>query len=281
MNQLRKIHHRRLLSRHGFTLLEVMISTVLSSVVLVLVYSSVDVAARLSRAGTQSVVNDSVARTVLFRIHDDLKTAPVPAGHYLASTTGDAFTSDRFRNFVKRDEVVAPSIKVSRDFLLLQSAWSTSALQNQADRSGTLSGKKYIAYFVSRDAFESELGDHLRSVGLTLVGSDLDFQPTAAFHRCLLVRDSGRGAFRLVDVDSMFDREEIDSVAFRVFNGSSWSIPISAAVEPPLAIESSVHLRTDAVSGAASNNNTSKTSYPARGDYSLVTTVRHFKSVSR
>ena len=121
MNQFKKIHHRRLLSRHGFTLLEVMISTVLSSVVLVLVYSSVDVAARLSRAGTQSVVNDSVARTALFRIHDDLKTAPVSAGHYLASATGGAFTSDRFRNFVKRDEVVAPSIKVSRDFLLLQS----------------------------------------------------------------------------------------------------------------------------------------------------------------
>ena len=281
MNQFKEIQHRRILTRHGFTLLEVMISTVLSSVVLVLVYSSVDVSARLSRAGTQSVVNDSVARTVLFRIHDDLKTAPVSAGHYLASTTGDAFTSDRFRKFVKRDEAVAPSMKVSRDFLLLQTTWSASALRDLEDLSGSLAGEKFVAYFVSNDTFESELVGHLRSVGLTLVGSDLDFQPTAGFHRCLLVGDSGTGAFRLVGVDSMFDREEIDSVVFRVFDGSSWSIPISTAVDPLLAIESSIHLRSDAVLDSVSITNTNKTIHPSRGDYSLVTSFRHSKSVSR
>jgi len=264
----------------GFTLLEVMISTVLSSVVLMLVYSSVDVAARLSHAGTQSTLNDSVARTVLFRIHDDLKTMSEGSEQYLSLTANDSFASDRFRQFMVQGGPAGSEIRVSSEFLLLQSIWSAPpALPHQDDLKDASWGAKYVAYFVSAEGFENELGDHLRRLGLSLQAPEMDFPPQPGFHRCLLIRDSSEGALRLIGVDPMFERPELDSVTFRVFDGSNWLVPDASNSDDAVAIESSIQLEKETGSIPSGKFGSQRSNQSKRGGYSLVTTVHHSNRV--
>lgn len=83
----------------GFTLLEVIISTALSSVVMILVYSSIDMAARLSRTGNSSVASIAIVRAVLFQMRDDLKRTSTLPRDYLQEVSGMSFNPSVFLVF--------------------------------------------------------------------------------------------------------------------------------------------------------------------------------------
>ena len=209
--------------RFAFTLLEVMISTALSSVVMLLVYSSLDVSAKLSKTGTDALELDAVARGVLFRIHDDLKSVSNSHASYLDDYTREAFDSQNQRITEPQTVLHDPAVWVSDSFLMVRKDWHLPGTDFEIEAADPFTGLvKCVAYFSSAESFGGELAERFKTIDEQLkMDSRWDVNPIG-LHRCLLIQDSARNDFQLVAVDPDFERTEVQSLTFEIFDGEQW-----------------------------------------------------------
>ncbi|MEC7409907.1 MAG: prepilin-type N-terminal cleavage/methylation domain-containing protein, partial [Planctomycetota bacterium] len=209
--------------RFAFTLLEVMISTALSSVVMLLVYSSLDVSAKLSKTGTDALELDAVARGVLFQIHDDLKSVSDSRASYLDDYTREAFDSQTQRITELQTVLQDPALWVSDSFLMVRKDWHLPGRDFEIETADPFTGcVKCVAYFSSAESFGGELAERFKAIDKQLkMDGRWDVNPIG-LHRCLLSQDSVRNNFQLVAVDPDFERAEVQSLTFEIFDGEQW-----------------------------------------------------------
>ncbi|MEC8475027.1 MAG: prepilin-type N-terminal cleavage/methylation domain-containing protein [Planctomycetota bacterium] len=209
--------------RSAFTLLEVMISTALSSVVMLLVYSSLDVSAKLSKTGTDALERDAVARGVLFRIHDDLKSVSDSHATYLDDYTREVFDSQTQRITELQTALHDPTVWVSDSFLMVRKDWHLPRTDFEIEAADPFAGLvKCVAYFSSAESFGIELAESFKTIDKQLqMDGRWDVNPIG-LHRCLLIQDPARTHFQLVAVDPDYERTEVQSLTFEIFDGEQW-----------------------------------------------------------
>ncbi|MDA9777121.1 prepilin-type N-terminal cleavage/methylation domain-containing protein [Rubripirellula sp.] len=233
----------------GFTLLEVIISTALSSVVMILVYSSIDMAARLSRTGNSSVASIAIVRAVLFQMRDDLKRTSNLPRDYLQVVSGISFQSERFSRFFSPPKTEQGVIRLSSHCLLVKREWAMPiaerSVAEDSDEVKVYGASRYVAYIVSETNLVDELTNALGSMGASLTVQNGVTGNSSGLHRCFVSQVDGGNQFHLVDLDLVFERDEVTAMQFEYFENGIWRRATESWVTDPLGVR--VSLRTKSV----------------------------------
>lgn len=255
MNSLYFVNDSVVSKRAAFTLLEVIIATALSSVVLVLVYSSIDIAARLSTSGQTKSSDDAVARSVIFQIKDDLKFTASSSADYFQALALSSFEFDKYAKDFLSEELQNPGVILSERCVLIERPWSLPGMENSKEGIDRIWGaKRWIAYFVSRSRFEDDLATCLKEMGIELDLDDSMSGYPLGLHRCFLMCGDSNQRLKLVQVDPVFERPEVAELVFSHFQGNSWKRPRGEVVTDPLAIRIDLKTTRDSPANPTKEN---------------------------
>lgn len=232
--------------RDAFTLLEVIISSLLSSVVLLLVYSSIDTAAKLSGSGVNQSLDDVVARSILYQIKDDLISTSISPADYLQSFATSSFESNKYAADCLSGDSNSSGVLLTERCVLIERRCRLDGNQGVGMASNEYwRSNQLLAYVVSEANLFDELADHLKQMGKELEVEDFKCGIDAGFHRCHLIVGQSPDQVRLVGVDAVFERPEVLDLQFVAFDGSDWERPTVDLIVDPLAVR--IELKTASV----------------------------------
>ncbi len=270
--------------RNAFTLLEVSIASMLSSVLMLLIYSSLDKTARMSSAGAFESSGRPVARTILHRISDDLRAFSDSGASYFPEVLSNAFTADRFDfAMVERRKDSKPML-VSDGFIMVKHSASPRSMSSIDSPTRQRVPKDcYVAYFVSLKDFGAELTEKLRDVGCSVQlpkGLRVNDQ---GFHRCFLQRKNQPTQFELIGIDEDYERDEVSALIISAFDGDRWMNAAEIEGLQPVAVRTMIQMEKPTGVGVNQSQSGSVRAITSRSQHSLITrmTEPHSKTEAK
>lgn len=220
--------------REAFTLLEVIISISLGSILVIIAYASLDIASRLTKAGSENTRQNGLARAVFQQIEFGLRTENNNrhdyVEQYFPQTDGEVKITQSIQT--------PRSTVLGSDNVLLIRRFDSSPGSNGADpiKKGYRPIFDFDAFFVTATASDPQLQKSLK-----LLGYRLDRRPPIAkqmtgLHRFRIALNVDDRTATVKSVNWSFEKPEFKSMRFEYFDGDEWSDSWTSTDNSPVAV---------------------------------------------
>ncbi len=226
--------HRKGGPHKAFTLLEVIISIALGSILVMIAYASLDIASRLTRAGTENARQNGLARAVFQQIELGLRTETNIRHDYLE------------QYFPKTDETTpttqsaqAPHSTVlgSTDVLLVKRGDQASpSNKGKPSPKGYRPVFDFDAFFVTPTGNYQQLQSSLRELGYRLKRQTSFGNQTSGLHKFRVALNTSDKTASVESINWAFEKNEFKSMRFEYFDGDEWTDSWTLTENSPVAV---------------------------------------------
>lgn len=226
--------HRKRATRKAFTLLEVIISISLGSILVMIAYASLDIASRLTRAGTVNARQNGLARAVFQQIELGLRTETNNRHDYVEHYFPDA---DGVTKITQPDQVLRSTVLGSKDVLLVRRIDHASASDDaKPSPKGYRPIFDFDTYFVTPTGNYQQLQKSLRELGYRLNRQNSFGNQTSGLHRFRVALNTSDKTASVEAINWAFEKNEFRSMRFEYFDGDKWSDSWTFTENSPVAV---------------------------------------------
>ena len=226
----------------GVTLIEVLITSALSTVLLAILYSSLDVASQVSSRAETRGTHDALARAVKKRIEWDIQNASRrPASTPLPLSSNDSSDAAMRATSIPTDKL--PLVLGCADLLLIQTSPREHGVWQRANQ-GEQAEHTFHAYFVISPQSPRPLSQRLRDLDLTAGPLLAALQHTPGLHRYLLRVQAETQAAEIIQIDPDYQRLDFASLSVGFFDGLDWTLKCISASQAPHAVRCSLTIQS-------------------------------------
>lgn len=226
--------YRNQASRKAFTLLEVIISIGLGSILVMIAYASLDIASRLTRAGTENARQNGLARAVFQQIELGLRTEIDNRHDYV-----EQYFPENDRDIQVTQAVQPPRSTVlgSDNVLLIRRIDQGSHSEGAKPREkGYRPIVDFDAFFVTRTASDTQLKTSLRELGYRLERQAAMTKQMPGLHRFRVALNASDNTATVKSTNWAFEKSEFKSMRFEYFDGNEWSDSWTSTENSPVAV---------------------------------------------
>ncbi|OUW77303.1 MAG: hypothetical protein CBD74_12385 [Saprospirales bacterium TMED214] len=234
MHGPRSPFHRPFAPQKAFTLLEVIISISLGSILVMIAYASLDIASRLTRAGTENARQNGLARAVFQQIELGLRTETNNRHDYVEQYFPE---TEDVAKIAQSDQMPHSTVLGSEDVLFIRRLDHASA-SNAAkpDPKGYRPIFDFDAFFVTATGNYQQLQKSLRELGYRLNRQNSFGNQTSGLHRFRVALNTSDKTASVESVNWAFEKNEFKSMRFEYFDGDEWSDSWTFTENSPVAV---------------------------------------------
>ena len=230
--------------RNGFTLIEVIISIALGSILILIAYASLDIATKLTTAGTEGAKVNGLARAVFQEIELSLRSQSNNrldyVHHYAPSFEAEDSTFNT--NLIPRSSVLG-----TEDLLLVKRCTEADPKYDHQSRlNGYHSTIEFDVFFVTSSMNDQRLTKALNRLGFKLGRTPNSIRKNAGLHRYRVSLNWADRKAVIKSINWAFEKIEFKSMAFEYFDGQEWQDTWEYTENSPVAVRVSTEMNKNA-----------------------------------
>ncbi|MAI74449.1 MAG: hypothetical protein CMM01_26625 [Rhodopirellula sp.] len=234
LSGIRTRSHRQRASKKAFTLLEVIISIGLGSILVMIAYASLDIASRLTSAGTENARQNGLARAVFQQIELALRTETNNRHDYVEQYFPEI---DGKIEITQSVQPPRSTVLGSGNVLFVRRFDQGSDSEDaQRRKKGYLPIVDFDAYFVTPKASDAQLQQSVRILGYRLRRQTALANQMPGLHRFRVAFNASDKTATVKSTHWAFEKTEFKTMRFEYFDGDEWSDSWTSTENSPVAV---------------------------------------------